>query len=149
MFGPGDAFLFPLIDMLRRVPVFPLFGRGTTALQPVYVEDVAEAIARIFDTGPDGKTYELGGPRTYLYKDLLQVLRARLGARVVFVPVPFEVWRGVALLSELLPQSPITRGQVELMEINTTIGPAAAGFADLGIKPRELETVLAAMLGQQ
>ena len=44
MFGPGDAFVAPLSNMLRRAPVFPLFGRGETRLQPAHVEDVAEAI---------------------------------------------------------------------------------------------------------
>jgi uncharacterized protein YbjT (DUF2867 family) len=47
MFGPGDAFLTPLLAMLRRTPVFPMFGSGATRLQPAYVEDVAEAIVRI------------------------------------------------------------------------------------------------------
>ncbi len=49
MFGPGDAFLDPLMAMLRMFPVFPMFGRGQTALQPAYVEDVAEAILHVLD----------------------------------------------------------------------------------------------------
>jgi uncharacterized protein YbjT (DUF2867 family) len=146
MFGPGDAFLLPLLDLLRRFPVFPMFGRGFTALQPAYVEDVAEAIARMLDIGQTGATYELGGPRVYLYKDLLRALRDRLGARVFFVPVPFELWHGLAVVAELLPRPPITRGQVELMRIDTAANPAAPGFADLGVRPRELETLLASVL---
>ena len=46
MFGPGDAFITPLLSMIRQMPVFPMFGAGTTRLQPAYVEDFAEAITR-------------------------------------------------------------------------------------------------------
>ena len=46
MFGPDDAFLTTILELLRRLPIYPMFGRGLTRLQPVYVEDVAEAIAR-------------------------------------------------------------------------------------------------------
>jgi uncharacterized protein YbjT (DUF2867 family) len=145
MFGPKDAFLYPLLDLLRRFPVFPLFGRGHTAMQPVYVEDVAEAIARMFD-GEQSLAYDLGGPRIYRYIELLALLRAKLQAHVAFVPVPFPLWRAVAHLTERLPQLPITRGQIELMEIDTVADPDAPGFADLDIKPRDLESVLAALV---
>ena len=47
MFGPGDAFAVALLTMLRKMPAFPMFGAGATRLQPVYVEDVAEAITRL------------------------------------------------------------------------------------------------------
>src|SRR5205807_10425084 len=59
MFGPDDAFLNPLMKMLRMFPVFPMFGRGHTALQPAYVEDVAEAIVRVLDAPGAGMVYEL------------------------------------------------------------------------------------------
>jgi len=52
MFGPSDAFLTPLLAMLRRTPVFPMFGSGATRLQPAYVEDVAEAVVRILERQP-------------------------------------------------------------------------------------------------
>jgi uncharacterized protein YbjT (DUF2867 family) len=129
------------------LPMFPMFGRGDTALQPVYVEDVAEAIACTFDTSQN-VTYELGGPRAYRYKDLLRVLRDQLRARIIFVPVPFAVWRSLAGLAELLPRPTITRGQVELMQIDTVSNHVFPGFANLGIRPRELEVVLASMLGR-
>jgi len=63
MFGPGDALFGTLADLARQFPVLPLIGGGHTRLQPVYVEDVAEAVARILaDHGTAGRTYELGGP---------------------------------------------------------------------------------------
>jgi uncharacterized protein YbjT (DUF2867 family) len=63
MFGRSDAFVSPIATMLRRLPVFPLFGGGQTRLQPAYVEDVAEAITRTMREFHSGMCYELGGPR--------------------------------------------------------------------------------------
>ena len=66
MFGPGDALFGTLADLARLLPVLPLIGGGRTRLQPVYVEDVAEAIARMLaDPGTAGRTYELAGPGVY------------------------------------------------------------------------------------
>jgi NADH dehydrogenase len=70
MFGPDDAFLTTLLGLL---PVYPMFGRGQTRLQPAYVEDVSEAIARSMQR-PEAKgtTFECGGPRIYSYEELLR-----------------------------------------------------------------------------
>src|SRR5262252_7047618 len=66
MFGPGDAFLTPLLAMLRRTPVFPMFGSGATRLQPVYVDDVAEAIVRILQAPAASQLHELAWCRFHL-----------------------------------------------------------------------------------
>jgi NADH dehydrogenase len=64
MFGPDDAFLTTILKLLRRLPIYPMFGRGLTALQPAFVEDVAEAVARALQgTEKHAITYECGGPR--------------------------------------------------------------------------------------
>ena len=83
MFGPDDRFLTTLARLLRTLPVYPLFGRGRTRLQPVHVEDVAEAIARVLAGAPGAghPCYELGGPRVYSYAELLRVVADRTGAR--------------------------------------------------------------------
>src|SRR5256714_15507689 len=75
MFGPDDAFLNTLIKLLRRLPVYPMFGRGKTRLQPADVEDVAEAVARVMQrTGPGPLTVECGGPRVYSYEEILRTI---------------------------------------------------------------------------
>src|SRR5262245_378291 len=94
MFGPDDAFLTPLMKMLQMFPVFPMFGRGETALQPSYVEDVAEAIVRAFDAPAAGMVYELGGPRIYSYEELLRTVCAHLSVRRILIPVPLIAWQG-------------------------------------------------------
>ena len=74
MFGPDDAFVTPLLSMLRRLPAFPLFGTGGTRLQPVYVEDIGEAVARIMRLPATERIYELAGPQVYDYRSLLLLL---------------------------------------------------------------------------
>jgi nucleoside-diphosphate-sugar epimerase len=85
MFGQGDAFLTPLAEMLRRLRIFSLFGSDQTLLQPTHVEDVAEAIARAMQSAPSGLCYELGGPRIYAYRSLLEMLTRHLGRKPLLV----------------------------------------------------------------
>jgi uncharacterized protein YbjT (DUF2867 family) len=143
MFGPDDAFLTPLTGLLRKFPVFPMFGRGQTALQPAYVEDVGEAIARTFDAAQAERVYELAGSRLYTYRELLQTLSNRIGVRRALVPVPFAMWQILASFAEFLPEPPITRNQVELMKIDNIASTGCPGFVALGVAPRGIEAVLA------
>src|ERR1700730_4630252 len=85
MFGPGDAFLTPLLTRLRHMPVFPMFGSGATRLQPAYVEDVAEAIVRVLRAPAVHQLYELAGPRVYPYQLLLRTIAASAGTRSFLV----------------------------------------------------------------
>jgi NADH dehydrogenase len=144
MFGLDDAFLTPLTGLLRKFPVFPMFGDGSTRLQPAYVEDVGEAIARAFDAAQADTIYEFGGPRTYTYKELLQTVGRRLGLQRTLVPVPFMVWQALAFFAEFLPRPPITRNQIELMRVDNVASHARPGFSALDIAPHGIETVLAA-----
>jgi uncharacterized protein YbjT (DUF2867 family) len=148
IFGPDDAFLSRLLELIRRFPIYPLFGRGETRLQPANVEDVAEAVARVLRR-PDqnGAILECGGPSVYSYKALLKVIAGAIGRHPLLVPVPFVAWRALARLSELSPATPITVNQVELMRLDTIVSPRLPGFADLGITPEPLESVLRQMSG--
>ena len=113
-------------------------------LQPAYVEDVGEAIARTFDAARAEMIYELAGPRIYTYWDLLQRVSNDLGLRRALVPVPFAIWQMLAFFAELLPQPPITRNQVELMRVDNVASAACSGFGALGIEPHGIELVLSA-----
>lgn len=146
MFGPGDAFVTPLSSMLRHAPIFPLFGHGETRLQPAYVEDVAEAIARASRAPPTDPAYEVAGPRVYTYAQLLTTIADGVGRKPVLLPVPFALWHMLGFAAELLPAPPTTRNQIELMQIDNVAAPDAPGFAALRISPRPLEDVLPQML---
>jgi NADH dehydrogenase len=142
MFGPGDAFVTPLLVMIRQMPAFPMFGTGKTRLQPVYVEDVAEAIDRTLQLPTAHPLYELAGPNIYTYEELLRTLAAALGRRPLLLPFPFALWHVVGYLSEFLPNPPITRNQVELMGMDNVAASASAGFEALRITPQRIENIL-------
>ena len=91
--------------------------------------------------------YELGGPRIYTYRALLQMLARHLGRKPILVPIPFGLWFALAYVAEMLPQPPITRNQVELMQIDSVASPGAPGFDDLRISPTSLQDVLPAIMG--
>lgn len=140
MFGPNDAFLTVILKLLQRLPAYPLFGSGTTRLQPAHVEDVAEAIARLLQrTERDPKTLECGGPRVYTYKELLRSIAGEAGRKPTLFPIPIAAWYALARVAEFLPSPPITRNQVELMQIDTVASPLLPGLAELGIPPQQLE----------
>jgi NADH dehydrogenase len=143
MFGADDAFLNTLVQLLRRLPVYPMFGRGTTRLQPADVEDVGEMIANLMQrTAAEAIRVECGGPRIYAYEELVRTVARAAKVNRMLVPVPFAAWHALAWVAELLPGAPITRNQVELMEIDTVASADVLGFADFGISPRPLEDVL-------
>src|SRR5437667_6244537 len=75
MFGPDDAFLTTILKLLDQLPIYPMFGGGLTRLQPAYVEDVAEAVARTLQrTEMHAITFECAGPRIYTYEELLRTV---------------------------------------------------------------------------
>jgi uncharacterized protein YbjT (DUF2867 family) len=149
MFGPGDHFLTMVVRLLQALPVYPLFGRGRTRLQPVHVDDVGEAIARIlgYATGVGRPCYELGGPRTYTYADLIRSVADQIGTLTWLVPLPFALWEALAFLSEFAPGAPITRNQVALMRRDNVASGDLPGLRDLHIAPTALEDVVATIAG--
>ena len=144
MFGDDDAFLNTIVKLMRRLPAYPLFGRGLTRLQPVFVEDVAEAIARAINFDVPNKC-ELGGPQVYSYRKLLTEIAARLGKRPILVSVPFTLWHLLARI----PGAPISRNQVELMETDTVASVDVPGFDAFGITPEPIAHTLEKIFGAE
>ena len=143
IFGPNDAFFNALADMARQTPILPLFGMGTTRLQPVHVGDVAEACVRVLaDPSTQGNLYELGGPRVYTYKALLRLVLKQAGKRRLVVPFPFFLWDILAALMAVLPNPPLTRDQVTLMKGDNVVDGKALTLEDLGIAPASVEEIL-------
>jgi NADH dehydrogenase len=149
MFGPGDALFGTLADFARMLPVLPLIGGGRTRLQPVYVEDVAEAIARMFaDPGTAGRTYELAGPGVYTMRELVEMTLRLIGRRRLLMPVPFAVATVQARLLELLPSPPLTTSQVDLLRTDNVVSGVLPGFRELGIEPKGVEEVVPTYIGR-
>jgi uncharacterized protein YbjT (DUF2867 family) len=147
MFGPDDAFLTTILKLFRQLPIYPMFGRGRTRLQPTYVEDVAEAIVRIMQrTETPSMIFEFGGPRVYSYEQFLRAVAHQAGLAPLLIPIPFAVWHALAWAFEILPGPLLTPSQVELMQIDTVSSPERLGFVELGISPHSVEAILQRML---
>ena len=148
MFGPDDAFLNTLAALARRLPVLPLFGRGETRLQPVFVGDVAQAVAQaLTDPRAPGSVYALGGPQVYSYRELIRLVLRHTGRWRRLLPVPFVLWEGLAAAAGVLPSPPLTEGQVALMRRDNVAAPQAPGLAELGITPTPIEAILGQLPG--
>ena len=148
MFGPGDALFGTLARLARLLPVVPLIGGGHTRLQPVFVEDVAEGIARILaDPATAGRTYELAGPEVYTMRELVMIVLRIIGRRRALLSVPFAVAELQARLFELLPNPPLTTGQIDLLKVDNVSGGTLPGLRELKMIPKAVEEVLPTYLG--
>ena len=143
VFGPEDGFFNRFARMSQISPVLPLIGVGRTRFQPVYVGDVADAVVAGL-TRPEvaGRTYELGGPTTYTFKELLTYLSKVTGRRRLLLNLPFGVAAFQARLLRFLPEPPLTLDQLELLKRDNVVAGGAAGLADLGIVPTPLEVIV-------
>ena len=145
--GPEDGFFNRFAAMARILPALPLIDGGRTRFQPAWVGDVAEAIVRAGnDPHCRGKTYELGGPRVYSFKELLELTLREIQRRRLLLPLPAGLARLQALAMELLPKPPLTRDQLRLLQQDNVVSEHALGFAELGIQPTAIESVLPTFL---
>jgi len=149
VFGPEDGFFNRFAEITRLSPALPLIGGGKTRFQPVYVGDVAQAVVTaLSDPACRGKVYELGGPKVYTFKALMQLLLKTIGRKRALVDLPFAVARLQAAFLELLPQPPLTRDQVTLLRHDNVVAPGALTLKDLGIEPTAPEAVIPGYLEQ-
>ncbi len=147
MFGPGDALFGALSKLARLLPAVPLIG-GSTRLQPVFVEDVAAAIANILsDPATVGETYELAGPGVYTMRELIEITLRCMGKWRPIVPVPFAIAEIQARLLELLPHPPLTTGQVDLLKVDNVASGTLPGLSALNVEPRTVEEVVPTYIG--
>jgi len=143
IFGPEDGFFNRFAAMAGVSPVLPLLGGGQSKFQPVFVGDVAGAIAAcLIEPATQGKTYELGGPRVYTFKELMELLLVQLGCRRLLVPWPFALASFQAAFLEWLPVPPLTRDQVKLLRRDNIVSTDALTLADLNIAPSAPESIL-------
>lgn len=143
LFGPEDNFFNRFACMAALSPFLPLIGGGRTKFQPVYVGDIAKAIAAIAANDMTaGKIYELGGPSVYTFHDLMEILLSMIGHKRLLLPVPFFLAFFWATFLELLPSPLLTRDQVQLLKRDNVVNGASLTFDHLAIKPTNLESVL-------
>jgi uncharacterized protein YbjT (DUF2867 family) len=142
VFGPEDHFFNRFAAMARVMPFLPVI-EGATRMQPVYAGDVADAVLAAFQSDAAiGKTYELGGPKVWLFVDLLSYILKTTGRDLPLVNMPVALLRLQACLLEMLPGKLLTRDQLKLLAHDNVVGPNALGLSDLGITPTAVELVV-------
>lgn len=152
VFGPEDEFFNKFAAMASLSPALPLIGGGKTRFQPVYVDDVADAICEAL-ARPEaaGRTYELGGPRVYTFRELMELMLRETGRKRILLPIPFAVAPLMGLAGEtigFLPffDAPITRDQIRLLKTDNVVGASGeenvGTLGDLGVSPATVEAIL-------
>lgn len=143
VFGPEDQFFNRFAAMAMLSPVLPLIGGGETRFQPVYVADVADAVVKCLDDqATAGRTYELGGPKIYTFRELMELLLHEIRRKRWFIDLPFGVAELQAKLMSILPSPPLTPDQVELLKRDNIVSPGALTLSSLGITPTPVEVIL-------
>jgi NADH dehydrogenase len=147
LFGPEDDFFNRFAAMARLSPVLPLVGGGLTRFQPVFVGDVAEAIAKATDGETQaGTTYELGGPEVKTFAELLAFVLATIERRRLLVPLPFALAAFQATFLQFLPKPPLTPDQVNLLRSDNVVSAEATRegrtLQALGIDPTTIAAIV-------
>jgi len=147
VFGPEDQFTNRFASLAQISPVLPLIGAGVTKLQPVYVGDVATAVADAVDGKTrQGAIYELGGPEVLTMREIMEIILRITARRRMLVSLPFGLAKLQALLLQFAPGPlKLTPDQVVLLQSDNVVSPAAKAadltLEGLGITPDSLEAV--------
>jgi uncharacterized protein YbjT (DUF2867 family) len=148
VFGPEDDFFNKLGGMVARLPFLPLIGGGETKFQPVYVDDVAQAVVRSVDGQLSANTYELGGPEVLSFRDCLEKVVAATYREARYVSLPFGVASLIGSISSLIPlvKPAITNDQIQLLKSDNVVSSDAVknGYTlqSMGIAPVSVDAVL-------
>jgi NADH dehydrogenase len=151
MFGPDDTFFNRFAALARLSPALPLVGGGRTRFQPVFVGDVAEAVARAVDGAlKPGTTYELGGPDVRTFRELMEYVLTTIERRRLLVLVPFGLMKFQATFAQFLPSPPITPDQVAMLRHDNVVSEKAQRekrtLEGLGIEPTSIAQVVPSYL---
>lgn len=154
VFGPEDQFFNRFAAMTRLSPVIPLFG-AEARFQPVYVDDVANAVEVVLMGKEKPGIYELGGPEIATFKELMHIMLDTVRRRRFVLPLPFwvgaimaRVTGALSMITGGLAPQPVTSDQLISLREDNVVSDEAMGFAELGIQPTPLEAVLPSYLWQ-
>ncbi|MGA2128452.1 MAG: complex I NDUFA9 subunit family protein [Xanthobacteraceae bacterium] len=151
VFGPEDDFFNRFAALARVSPALPLIGGGLTRFQPVFVGDVATAIAKAADgEATPSTTYELGGPEIKTFKELMELVLATIERRRLLVPIPFAVAELQAAVLQLMPKPLLTPDQVQLLRRDNVVSADAERdrrtLQGLGIDPTAMAAIVPSYL---
>lgn len=147
IFGVDDGFFNRFAEMARYSPLLPLIGGGKTKFQPVYVGDVAKAVALAVEGKLDaGKVYELGGSEVLSFRQCMELMLLHTGRGNWMVSIPWSVARIIAKLTQWIPYAPVTVDQLEALKNDNVVSAAAMRqrrtLVGMGIEPKTLAAIL-------
>ncbi len=152
IFGAEDGFFNRFAAMAVMSPALPLIGGGETRFQPVYVGDVARAVAlAITEPGYAGRTFELAGPQVFTFRELMERVLRETGRRRFLAPLPFPIARMIGktmdVVTRVIPiPAPITADQVTLLETDNVAADGSEGLEAFGIAPTGVDAVISTYL---
>ncbi len=144
VFGAGDDFTNKFACLTSVAPALPLLDGGASRMQPVWIEDLADAIVAIIER-PDhqGKIWEFGGPEALPLKEIIGAILKVTERSCFIAPLPESMMRFMAFFMQMVPgKPPLTPDQVRLLKTDNVVSGNHSGFADLGIEPVALSSVL-------
>ena len=141
VFGTNDNFFNLFNKLINLLPIIPLAG-AKTKFQPCYVGDVTDAIIKIIEEINPSQVYELGGPKVYTFKELIETLLISLNKKRLIVGLPDFISRIQAKIMQLFPNPLLTEDQLEILKSDNICSNQYPGFFELGIYTRSAEIIL-------
>ena len=143
IFGPEDKFFNQFASIAEFFPVLPLIGGGLTYFQPIYVGDIAKSIMAVLEKEEiNNNIYELGGPNTFTFKELMEILLKQIKKKRFLVPIPIPFAKVLGRILQVMPKPPLSADQVELMQYDAIVSNKYPTIKDLKISPKTINEVL-------
>ena len=143
VFGAEDKFFNTFASIAQFSPFLPLVGGGKTKFAPIYVGDVAKAIVKAIElNNSEPKIYELGGPKNYSFKELMEILLTEIKKKRLLLPIPFGVAKFQSYFLQMMPNPLLTPDQVELLKHNNIVSGDYPTLKDLGITGTPIRSIL-------
>ena len=143
VFGPEDKFFNAFASIAQFSPALPLIGGGKTKFSPIYVADVAKAIVKTLKLeNSKPKIYELGGPKNYSFKELMEILLEEIKKKRFLIPIPFSVAKLQSYFLQMMPNPLLTSDQVDMLKYNNIVSGEYPTLEDLGIRGKTIQSIL-------
>ena len=143
VFGPEDKFFNVFASIAQFSPALPLIGGGKVKFSPIYVGDVAKAIVKTLKLeNSKPKIYELGGPKNYSFKELMEILLEEIKKKRFLIPIPFSVAKLQSYFLQMMPNPLLTSDQVDMLKYNNIVSGEYPTLEDLGIRGKTIQSIL-------
>ena len=143
VFGPEDKFFNTFASIAQFSPVLPLIGGGKTKFVPIYVGDVAKAVVKTLDlNNSEPEIYELGGPKNYSFKELMEILLIEIKKKRFLIPIPFGMAKFQSYFLQMMSNPLLTPDQVEMLKYNNIVSGDYPTLKDLGVSGTPIHNIL-------